>query len=250
MNEPLHMNLCIDIGNSLAKTAVFSGSKIVNLRQSPEIGAREIDSLISEFPEINNIILCSVRTHDQDLITLLQKRIARVLVFDEDTAIPLTNLYKSANTLGKDRLAAITGANNIFPDRNVLVVDAGTAITFDLVDEFNRFVGGNISPGMTLRFRALHEFTGRLPLVSPVENAGLLADNTTDAIASGVQNGIIFEMETYISRLKEKYSDLEIIFTGGDAKYFDKKLKYTIFVDPNLVFTGLNRILTYNVNKK
>jgi type III pantothenate kinase len=244
------MNLCIDIGNSLAKTAVFAGSEIINLRQSPEIGAQEIDSLISEFPEINHIIICSVRAHDQDLITLVQKRVARVLIFDKDTAIPLTSLYKSANTLGKDRLAAVTGANNIFPDRNVLVVDAGTAITFDLVDEFNRFVGGNISPGMTLRFRALHEFTGMLPLVSPVEDTDLLADNTTGAIASGVQNGILFEMEAYISRLKDKYNDLEIIFTGGDAKYFDKKLKYTIFVDPHLVFTGLNRILTYNVNKK
>jgi type III pantothenate kinase len=244
------MNLCIDIGNSFAKTAVFSGSAIVNQRQSPELGAKEIDSLISDFPELNNIILCSVRKHDQDLISHLQKKFTRVLVFDDKTPIPLTNNYKSANTLGKDRLAAITGANNIFPDRNVLVVDAGTAITYDFVDKFNRFVGGNISPGMELRFRALHEFTGRLPLVSPVEDIAFMADNTTDAIASGVQNGIIFEMETYIGRMKEKYNDLAIIFTGGDAKYFDKKLKYTIFVDPNLVFTGLNRILTYNVNKK
>jgi type III pantothenate kinase len=244
------MNLCIDIGNSFAKTAVFSGSAIVNLRQSPELGVKEIDSLKSDFPEINNTILCSVRKHNQDLISHLQNEFSKVLVFDNTTAIPLTNQYKSASTLGKDRLAAIIGANNNFPDRNVLVVDAGTAITYDFVDKFNRFKGGNISPGMSLRFRALHEFTGRLPLVSPVEDVAFLADNTTDAISSGVQNGIIFEMETYIGRLKEKYNDLVIIFTGGDAKYFDKKLKYTIFVDPDLVFTGLNRILTYNVNKK
>jgi type III pantothenate kinase len=244
------MNLCIDLGNSLAKTAVFSGSSLLGKGKSPGIGPEELDRLKTDFPGIINVILCSVRRDNRELIAGIERRFPRLVVFDENTAVPLKNMYKTDNTLGKDRLAAVTGANNIFPNRNVLVVDAGTAITYDVVDECNRFIGGNISPGMSLRFRALHEFTGMLPLVKPKRVARLLADNTRDAIAAGVENGIVFEMDTYICRLREQYRDMEIIFTGGDAKYFDKKLNYTIFVVPDLIFTGLNRILTYNVDKK
>ena len=244
------MNLCIDIGNSLIKSAVFSGSLLLDKTKSSCFGQKEIDIIRTKFPAVKNVIICSVRGDDTALVQLFKSNFDEILVFDEKTLIPFENLYKTRNTLGKDRLAAITAANNIFPERNVLVVDAGTAITYDVVDEHNRFVGGNISPGMMMRFRALHEFTGNLPVVEPKQVDRLLADNTVDAIAAGVIKGIVFEMESYICRLKEQYKDLEIIFTGGDAKYFDKKLNYTIFVDPDLLFTGLNRILTYNVYKK
>ena len=240
------MNLCIDIGNSIIKTALFSGLKIQETANWQKIGLTEIFELKSKYPEIKNVILCSVRPENLDLIDQLERNFHYLLVFNETTEIPLENLYRTSKTLGKDRLAAVTGANNNYPDKNVLVVDLGTAITYDLVDEFNCYLGGNISPGMTLRFRALHEFTGRLPLVQPKQKIKFMADNTEDAIAAGVEKGIIFEIESYINILENQYRNMIIIFTGGDAKYFDKKLKNTIFVDPFLIFTGLNRILIYN----
>ena len=230
----------------MVKTAVFSGSEMKAVNNWPDIGPAEVLELRSKYPQIKNVILCSVRPENPDLINQLNSNFPFLLIFDEDTEIPLENLYRTKNTLGKDRLAAVTGANNNYPGRNVLVVDLGTAITYDLVDEFNCYLGGNISPGMTLRFRALHEFTGRLPLVQPKQKIKFMADNTEDAIAAGVEKGIIFEIESYINILENQYRNMIIIFTGGDAKYFDKKLKNTIFVDPFLILTGLNRILIYN----
>jgi type III pantothenate kinase len=243
------MNLCIDIGNTLAKTAVFSESSLEGKGNWAEIGPEEIDQVISTYPAITNVIVCSVKQPDPLLVGELKSRFARVIEFDENIPVPVKNMYKTKSTLGKDRLAAAVGANNIYPGRNVLVIDTGTAITYDVVDEFNRYLGGSISPGMSLRFRALHEFTRKLPLVRPGAEIRFPADNTEDAVSAGVQNGIIFEIESYICRLKKQFTNLEVILTGGDALYFDKKLKFTIFVDQNLILEGLNRILTYNVDK-
>jgi type III pantothenate kinase len=242
-----NMKLCIDIGNSMIKTGVFTGSSMISKNNWIYFGSQEIRQLGSDFPLIKNVIISSVRQEDQALNDKLISHFGHLLVFDENTPIPLINNYKSGKTLGKDRLAAVIGANNNYPDRNVLVIDAGTAITFDIVDEFNRYLGGNISPGMTMRFRALHEYTGKLPLVDPKPEVPLIAQSTEDAIAAGIQNGIIFEIEGYIDRLSAQFRELIIIFTGGDSKYFDKKLKNIIFADPDLILTGLNRILTYNV---
>ena len=244
------MNLCIDIGNSQVKTAVYSGTRITGKSSWADIGPREVEEIKNDYPQIKNVILCSVRHDDRDLITYLRNKFSFLLVLDHETAIPVENLYESKTTLGKDRLAAITGANNNYPGRSVLVVDAGTAITYDIINESGHYLGGNISPGIALRFRSLHEFTERLPLVGPRKDVPLLANNTEESIVSGVMNGILFEMQLFINRMEEQFRNLVIIFTGGDAKYFDKKLKNTIFVDPDLIFTGLNRILTYNVEQK
>ncbi len=241
------MNLCVDIGNTTIKTAVFSGPSLICKNQWTNLDNDEIRQLATNHPLIKYVILCSVKQENKTLAEKLKKQFGHLLVFDENTPVPLTSLYETGNTLGKDRLAAVAGANNNYPGRSVLVIDAGTAITFDMVDEFSRYLGGNISPGLSMRFRALHDFTGKLPLVEPKPEVPFLARKTEDAIAAGVQNGIVFEMESYISRCKEQFRDLIIIFTGGDSKHFDKKLKSTIFADPDLVLTGLNRILTYNV---
>ncbi len=243
------MNLCIDIGNSGVKAAIYSGSTLIGRTRWTKPGKREIEELKTGYPGISNVILCSVLDDDPGLINLLEKSFPSLLVLNHNTPLPITNSYKSKKTLGRDRLAAVAGANNNYPGKAVLVVDAGTAITYDIIDGTGCYLGGNISPGLSMRFRALHEFTGKLPLVKAADEVMMIADNTTGSIASGVINGIIFEMEAYILRMKEKYRDLIIIFTGGDANYFDKKLKNTIFADPDLIFTGLNRILTYNVEK-
>ena len=144
-------------------------------------------------------------------------------------------------------MAAAVGANNIFPHTNVLVVDCGTAITIDFVSAIGRFEGGNISLGLNTRFKALSSFTSKLPLVDIADGYPLIGKNTTDAIRAGVLNSTIFELDTYIELFSGLYPDLKVIFTGGDAFFFDGKLKNTIFVVPNLVVQGLNRILEYNV---
>jgi type III pantothenate kinase len=136
----------------------------------------------------------------------------------------------------------------MFPDKNVLVIDAGTAITYDILLKDKKYLGGNISPGILTRFKSLHTFTGKLPLLNINEKVrGLYGDTTESAITLGVQNGIIYEITGTIEAFKEKYDDLMVLFTGGDAFFFEKSLKFCIFVEPNLTAIGLNKILKLNV---
>jgi len=184
------------------------------------------------------------------LIGFLTQEFEFFIELDHHTDLPIENVYESPETLGKDRLAAAVGANELFPDQNILVIDAGTAITFDLVSERNQFVGGNISPGLEMRFKALNHFTGKLPWVRPSDEFEFIGKNTTDAIRAGVQNGMIYEIGQTIERFNRNYQNLQIIMTGGDSNFFDKKLNYSIFVHFNLTLIGLNRILEHNAKKK
>ena len=174
----------------------------------------------------------------------------RFVELDHLTELPIENLYETPETLGKDRIAAAVGANELFPDQNLLIIDAGTAITYDLVSEKNQFIGGNISPGLEMRFKALNHFTGKLPLVNYSDDFETVGRNTIDAIRAGVQNGILFEIAQTIDLFNRNYQNLHIIMTGGDSYFFDKKLNYSIFVNFNLTLIGLNRILEHNAKKK
>ena len=171
------------------------------------------------------------------------------LLLDHQTPLPIRNRYLTKETLGYDRIAAAVEASARFPGQDILIIDAGTAITIDFVNSENEFLGGNISPGLLMRYRALHEFTGKLPLVEPADQDALLGDDTEGAIRAGVQNGIIFELDGYINEQKKRYPRLQILMTGGDAVFFDKNLKNYIFVDLNLNLFGLHRILEYNVER-
>ncbi len=241
--------LCIDIGNSGVKAAFFRNDRIEGRKRWANIGSQEIESIKNDWKGIEHVILCSVRGEAASLKRLLEQHFPSVMLFGSDTAVPFENLYLTTSTLGKDRLAAIAGACNNYPRKNVLVIDAGTAVTFDVIDEYGRYLGGNISPGVNMRFRALNEFTGKLPLAGPRLETGYFARNTEEAIAWGVMNGTLFEIESYISLIRQKFNNPVIILTGGDARYFDKKVKSTIFVDPDLIFTGLNAILKHNASK-
>ncbi len=240
------MHLTIDIGNSRNKFAVFNGYEIIEVFNFPDLNTEIVQDIIKKYPAVKKAILCTVRNLDVTFTSFLQSSFNYFLELTEHTMLPLKNLYKTSETLGKDRLAAIVGANNIFPNTNVLVIDAGTAITYDFVNHQNQYRGGNISPGLEMRFKALHDYTNRLPMLERNNKHKLIADNTKGAIISGVQNGLIFEIDSYINELKNKYDDLIVILTGGDAIFFDKKLKNTIFVNSNLNFIGLNRILEHN----
>lgn len=206
--------------------------------------------LKDEHPQLTKAILSSVKPKDEELIGFLSENFEVFLELDALTELPIENLYETPETLGKDRLAAAVGANELFPDQNLLVIDAGTAITYDLVSEKNQFIGGNISPGLEMRFKALNQFTGKLPLIKQSEDFQTIGRNTTDAIRSGVQNGILYEIDRTIDIFNRNYQNLQIIMTGGDSNFFDKKLNYSIFVHFNLTLIGLNRILEHNAKKK
>ncbi len=212
-----------------------------------ELLPSHIEILLKEYPSIEKAIISSVKDYSPALKELLQKKLKKIIEMDEHTPLPIENCYKSKETLGKDRLAGVVGAFHLYPENNVLVIDAGTAITYDLVDENKQYLGGTISPGLEMRFKALNQFTGRLPLVERNENFNKLFGQTTgEAILGGVQNGLVFETDKVIDRFKEFYKNLYVIITGGNANFFDKKLKNSFFVHFNLIAIGLNRILEYN----
>jgi len=208
-----------------------------------------IKMLKDEHPQLNRAILSSVKPVDAELVHYLTEKFDLFIELDHQTSIPIENLYETPETLGKDRLAAAIGANELFPDQNILIIDAGSAITFDLVSEKNQFLGGNISPGLEMRFKALNHFTGKLPLVSYSDEFQSIGKNTTDAIRTGVQNGILYEIAQTIDLFNRNYQNLQIVMTGGDSNFFDKKLNYSIFVHFNLTLIGLNRILEHNAKK-
>ncbi|HYX06746.1 MAG TPA: type III pantothenate kinase [Bacteroidales bacterium] len=240
------MNLIFDIGNTQTKAAIYKNDKELFTESIPALTVSYIRNLIERFGPPERVILSSVSKEDSGIAEFLKTNTGYFIQLDERTLLPFQNLYETKNSLGKDRLAAIAGACNIFPGANVLVIDAGTAITFDFINDNNEFLGGNISPGLRMRFNALHNFTSKLPLLEPAESVELFGRNTNAAIISGIENGMIYEIEGCISGFRKKFPDLKVIFTGGDAIFFDKMLKSSIFVISNLVTLGLNRILNYN----
>lgn len=240
-------NLAIDIGNTRLKWGLFEGKEL------RETGAGEAENLENLFAEANNqniknVILSNV---GKELKKDLEKRFRDRYFFinlDQNTPLPFRNAYKSPGSLGKDRLAAIAGAAHYFPGEHALVIDIGTAITFDYLSADGCFEGGNISPGMAMRYQSMYLFTARLPLIETTAVAEFWGQDTKAAMESGVINGILFEIEGYIRYLEDRLTDFKILLTGGGADYFAKKLKSEIFVDHNLVLTGLNKILDYNVH--
>ena len=242
------MNLAIDIGNTRIKAAVFEGGQLVETFKSRDADDAFIESVFNAYPSVDRAIMVSCRRDDGAVEKAVRGRVGQFIRFDSTTPVPIKNLYATPETLGHDRLAAAVGANVIYPQSNVMIVDFGTAITIDVVNEQGEFVGGNISPGVVTRFRSLHEFTDRLPLRELTEDVSLLAATSHGAIESGVINGIVYEMEGYVERLSERYDRLKIIFTGGDGIFFAKRLKNTIFATYDLVVYGLNRILEYNAD--
>lgn len=192
-------------------------------------------------------IFSTVIDKDDELVAFLESKLEKFVFLDEKVPLPITVCYHTPETLGRDRLAAAVGANYLQPGKDILVIDAGTAITYDVVEAAGIYRGGNISPGMTTRFKALNHFTRKLPLVQEKEDIPLIGTDTESAIQAGVVNGIVCEMDGCIEKLRLKYPNLLVFLTGGHSFYFERRLKNSIFADINLVLTGLNRILEYNV---
>ena len=243
------MNLVIDIGNSLTKVAIFEKGEIVETICYEEFNISRLEALKNIYSGLKKAILSSVACLDVGLLKVLYDQFDQFIEFNHQTPVPIENLYESKETLGVDRVAAAVGAISLFPHKNLLVIDAGTAVTFDMIDNNNRFLGGNISPGLKMRFKALHEFTQKLPAVSCSNNWQEIGKTTEEAIRAGVQNGLIFEIDGMIDHVLKEWPDCLVIFTGGDSFFFEKKLKNAIFVKFEITLIGLNRILEYNAKK-
>ncbi len=244
------MNLVLDLGNSYGKIAVCEGSEIIESAVYPVIGMKEISYFITRYSDIKGAIISSVINHSRELIDYLSTSFEFFLELNPSTPLPVKNQYKTPATLGYDRIAAVTGAHTIYPKNNVLVIDAGTALTYDMVTAEGEYLGGNISPGMSMRFKALNKFTNRLPLLSVGdEKIELLGTSTDEAIISGVINGVILEIDGFISSVSQRFNELKVVITGGDANSFELRLKSSIFVISHLNLIGLNRILDYNASK-
>jgi len=240
------MNLVIDIGNTRTKFSVFNRGEVMITVPVEEFLPSHIDVLQMEYDGLNSVILSSVKDYSEELRQALQDKFETFIELQSNTPLPIENCYDSKETLGKDRIAAVVGAFDIDPNTNVLVIDAGTAITYDIITAEGKYLGGNISPGLEMRYKALSQFTGKLPKVEKAEFNKLYGKTTEQAIRAGVQNGFVYEVDSTINSFKEFYNNLKVIITGGDAEFFDKKLKNSFFVHFNLTSTGLNRILQHN----
>ena len=239
------MNLVIDIGNTAAKIAVFDGEELIEISYEPQHSLDSLKEISQRFP-LRQGIIASVISLTDVMLQQLNGLNIRMIHLTAKTPIPINNLYKTPQTLGVDRLAAVIAAHTSSPQLDALVIDAGTCITYDYINKNGDYLGGNISPGVNMRLKALHAFTDKLPLISP-EGEILEWGNTTEtAIRAGVIHGIQQEMEGYIQLAKKRSTNLSVFLTGGDSVYFDTIKKNTIFADKYLVLKGLNRILSYN----
>lgn len=251
------MNLVLDIGNSRTKAAVFNATKLVQKQVFENSDAsRSVGILTMCAGGVERVIVSSTRRRDDDneMIAILKERCGNVLWFDNSVPVPLKNSYATPQTLGCDRIAAAVGGQTLFREKNLLIFDFGTAITADVVTAQGEFLGGSISPGLWMRLKAMHDYTGRLPMIDSEQcvqyEQKSIPASTVEAMMSGAMEGIIFEVRGRIEAYSAMFPLLVTIFTGGEASGFEKRFKNTIFAEDDLVLAGLNTILDYNANKK
>ncbi len=243
-------NLVIDIGNTLTKIAVFGQDELLQAEHYPVVEAGTLLKLIDQY-RVNKAIISSVKKDIESWRSALEGKVD-LEYFNVEMTAGIRNQYKTPKTLGLDRLAAVIGANQLYPGKGSLVIDAGTAITYDWVDAEGNYFGGSISPGLNMRYKALNYYTGGLPLISADEQFNNdYGDDTTSAIRSGVQNGIKYELTGFIESYRQNEPELNIILTGGDSIFFDTLLKNSIFApyiknEPHLVLKGLNAAIQHN----
>lgn len=239
------MNLAIDIGNQYTKLAIFDGQQLVYSYAYKKFKLKDLQDLHQQYP-FENAILSDVSADIIKTEAWLQAN-TRYLKMTHDTPLPIANCYKTPKTLGLDRIAAAVGAYAEFPGQNCLVVDAGTCLTYEFVNSEGAYMGGSISPGLRIRFKALSRYTGKLPKLKKQEIDYLTGGNTEESMLSGVINGTVAEINGMVERYRMEYPNLQVVLTGGDAKFFESYLKSDIFAIPNLVLKGLNNILIHNL---
>lgn len=234
------VNLCIDIGNTRAKAALFDGKEVI--WSGPLDSAEGLSELIGQHP-VDHIAMSSVAA-EGEMSTILQSYTP--LVVNHNVPLPIKLNYLTPESLGSDRICAAVGGFALYPGSNVLTIDIGTCIKYEVISEQGEHLGGNIAPGMQMRFRALNDQTAALPLVTPAQRTNDLGLTTEQAIRNGVQLGILCELEAMIGRMSALLPSLKVVLTGGDHHHFENDLKTPIFAHPLLVLKGLNEILLFN----
>ena len=243
------MNLIIDVGNSFVKLAVFKAETIMHQTQCATVGLIEVLYAIKkEYSCIDYAIISSVGRLPKNAMALIESSF-KVLILNASIKYPFINTYETPETLGVDRLALVAASVKKYPNKNVLIIDAGTCITYDFINEKNEYLGGAISPGLQMRYQALNGYTANLPLLEFETPNAIIGTSTKKAMHSGVVYGVLNEIDGAVSLYSLKYSDLTVILTGGNTKFLSKQLKSSIFALPNFLLEGLNYILQINTNE-
>ncbi|MEM9078438.1 MAG: type III pantothenate kinase [Bacteroidota bacterium] len=240
------MNLVIDLGNSLTKYAVFENRKLLHLETSESnLFLSKIKDVFESFPRIEYAIISSVgqlENKEKEVLALFCK----VHVLSHASKMPFKNSYATPHTLGMDRIALATAAFYQYPRKNTLVIDMGTCITYDMVNDAGEYIGGAISPGLLMRYKAMHSQTEKLPLLTPEDILDFVGNSTETCMHSGVVNGLVNELDGTIEQYGARFQDLTVILTGGDSQFFVKRLKNSIFANSKFLVEGLNCLLEYN----
>ncbi len=251
------MNLCIDQGNSRTKVALMTDEgKIIKDFIFKSFSSSDVERLFDLYP-ITDSIISSVVDIEAAVVNTLHRRSQHFVLFDHNTPVPIINRYDTPQTLGQDRLAAAVGAKSLCPNENLLIIDAGSALTYDFVTAQGEYIGGNIAPGLKMRFTMLQRMTKKLPLVEVEEKEliPLFGTNTRDAIAAGVIRGVAYEVKGYMRTLQEKMPHFQTYLTGGNAPYILNNVRTSRTEDrqmhheKHLVLIGLNEILCFNKMK-
>ncbi len=242
------MVLTIDIGNTRIKAAVFEGSTVLEnfVFEKKEL-EKKIENILKKFQNCSDLVVASVGNVGKQSFLAFENQLNVHFLTHEDV-FPFINKYATPKTLGIDRMVLASGATLQFPKQNRLVIDAGTCITYDFIDEFDNYLGGAISPGLRLRYETLHNYTARLPLLALEVPESYIGNTTAEAIHSGVVNGFVYEIDGFIDEYRANFSNFIIILTGGDTDFLAKRLKNTIFANSNFLLESLNQTFQYKIN--
>jgi type III pantothenate kinase len=241
------MIIVVDVGNSRIKAAVFEGATLFEILVFSKIDLQKnIENILKKFEKITDLVVSSVG--DVEKLSFLEyDKVLNVHFLSHKDPFPFDNCYATPKTLGIDRMVLAAGATLQFPNQNRLVIDAGTCITYDFIDVENNYLGGAITPGLRLRYEALHNFTAKLPLLSLESPQSFIGASTSESIHSGVVNGLVYEVDGFIDEYKAMYSNFIIILTGGDTDFLAKRLKNTIFANSNFLLESLNQTFQYKI---
>ena len=242
------MILTVDVGNTRIKAAVFEGSTILEnfVFEKNEL-EKKIKKILEKFQNCTDLVVASVGHVEKQSFLAFEKEIKIHFLTHEDI-YPFINKYATPKTLGIDRMVLASGATLQFPKQNRLVIDAGTCVTYDFIDENDNYLGGAISPGLRLRYETLHNYTAKLPLLTFEEPESYIGNSTAQAIHSGVANGFVYEIDGFIDEYRANFSNFIIILTGGDADFLAKRLKNTIFANSNFLLESLSQTFQYKID--